>query len=236
MLELEIPLSIRLGHRPGRLAHRAIVLGQPLERFPAKVEPVEIRVRSFQPADDANRVGVVVEPAGVGQRSIERMLAGMAEGRVAKVVRKAQSFGEVLVEPERPGDRAADLRDFDAVGQAHTKMVAVGRDEHLGLVPQSPESDRMDDPVAVALEDVARAARAGVAFGMQAAARSRRMRSQRLRKLHSVPSGTIWSAGELLHLNALTSTVCRSSAKMSASPVLRKGPITSRARSGPLAT
>ena len=39
-------------------------------------------------------------------------------------------------------------------------MVAVGRDEHLRLVAQAAEGDRMDDPVAVALEDVARAARA----------------------------------------------------------------------------
>jgi hypothetical protein len=38
-------------------------------------------------------------------------------------------------------------------------MVAVGRDEHLGLVAQAAEGDRMDDPIAVALKDVARTAR-----------------------------------------------------------------------------
>ena len=50
-------------------------------------------------------------------------------------------------------------------------MVAVGRDEHLGLVAQAAEGDRMDDAVAVALEDVARAARRAVDFPMEPAAR-----------------------------------------------------------------
>ncbi len=53
-------------------------------------------------------------------------------------------------------------------------MIAIGCDEHLGLVPQTAEGDRVDDAVAVALEDVARTARAAIGFGVQAAARSRR--------------------------------------------------------------
>jgi hypothetical protein len=49
-------------------------------------------------------------------------------------------------------------------------MVADGRDEHLRLMPEAAECDGVDDPVAVALEDVARASGAGVAFRMKAAA------------------------------------------------------------------
>ena len=118
------------------------------------------------------RVGVVVEPAGVGERGAQRILAGMAERRMAEVVGEAQRLGQVLVEAERAGDGAADLRDFEAVGQADAEMVAVGRDEHLGLVAQAAEGDRVDDAVAVALEDVARPARAGSSFRMEAAARA----------------------------------------------------------------
>ena len=40
---------------------------------------------------------------------------------------------EVLVEAERAGDHPADLRHLEAVGQADAEVVAVGRDEHLGL-------------------------------------------------------------------------------------------------------
>src|SRR3954469_21619568 len=109
-------------------------------------------------------------------------------------------------------------------------MVAVGGDEHLGFVSQTAERDGVDDPVAVALENVAWTARAEIGLSVQAAARSRRVRSQRLGKPHSVPSGTISSVGELLHLNAFTPTVSRSWAKFSASDWPRKGPMTSRAR------
>src|SRR4029453_13899404 len=57
------------------------------------------------------------------------------------------------------------------MGKPHPKMVAVGSDEHLGLVSQAPEGGRVDDPVAVALEDVPRAAGAAIGFLMGPAAR-----------------------------------------------------------------
>jgi hypothetical protein len=44
-------------------------------------------------------------------------------------------------------------------------MVAVGRDEHLGLVAQAAEGGRVDDPVAVALKSVARASWTRIGFG-----------------------------------------------------------------------
>ena len=116
-------------------------------------------------------MGIVVEPAGVGQRGGQRLLAAMAERRMAQVVGEAQRFGQILVEAQCAGDCPADLGDFDAVGQANPEMVAVGRDEHLGLVAQAAEGDRMDDAVAVALENVARAARGAIDLGMGPAAR-----------------------------------------------------------------
>jgi hypothetical protein len=62
------------------------------------------------------------------------------------------------------------------MGQADPEMIAVGRDEHLGLVTQAPERNRMHDPVAVALEPVARAARRSIFLGEIPAARLRRLR------------------------------------------------------------
>ena len=103
----------------------------------------------------------MVEPTDVGERSVERMLAAVAERRMAKIVRQAQGFGEVFIEPERACDCPADLRDFETVRQAHPEMIAVGRDEHLRLMPQPAKGDRVDDPVAVALEDVARTRQPG---------------------------------------------------------------------------
>jgi hypothetical protein len=78
----------------------------------------------------------------------------MAERRMADIVRQAQRLGQILVQPQRPRDHAADLRHFQAVRQPHAIMIAIGRDEHLRLVAQAAERDRMDDPVAVALESL----------------------------------------------------------------------------------
>ena len=95
----------------------------------------------------------------------------MAERRVADVVCEAQRLGEVLVEPERAGDHPADLGDLEAVREANAKVVAVGSDEHLGLAGEATEGDRVDDPVAVALEGAARPAAAFVLLRELAPAR-----------------------------------------------------------------
>jgi hypothetical protein len=118
----------------------------------------------------------MVEAAGIGERIAQGVLARVAEGRMAKVVGEAEGFGQVLVEAERPRDGPPDLRDLEAVGEPDAEMIAVGRDEDLRLVAKAAEGDRMDDPVAVALEDVAGPARAMVALRMEAAARPRRLR------------------------------------------------------------
>jgi len=109
-------------------------------------------------------------------------------------------------------------------------MIAVGRDEDLRLVAEAAEGNRVDDPVAVALENVAGPARAGTVFGMKAAARPVRVRRDAGRKAHSAATGTILSEAELVQRKESTPTVCRSSEKIRASEVPRKGPMTSLAR------
>src|SRR6185369_2080449 len=103
-------------------------------------------------------------------------------------------------------------------------------------VAEAAEGDRMDDAVAVALEDVARAAGGRVGLGMKTSARLRRLRGNAAGKAHSVPSGTILSDSELVQLKASMPTVSRSALKVSASDAPRNGPITSRARSELCAT
>ena len=160
-LERETPHRPRPSPSSGSV-DRPIMLGEPLERFPAQIEPVEIGIGIFERGHEPQRVGVVIEPAGIGERRGQRVLAAMAERRMAKVVREAQGLGQILVEPEDARHRPPDLRDLDRVGQADAEMVAVGGDEHLRLVAQAAEGDRMDDAVAVALEGVALPARAAV--------------------------------------------------------------------------
>ena len=90
--------------------------------------------------------------AALAQRRVERVLAGVAEGRVAEVVAEPDRLGQVLVEAERAGDRAGDPAGLERVGEAGAVVVAFGRDEDLRLVLEPAKRLRVDDPVAVALE------------------------------------------------------------------------------------
>src|SRR6185369_13375782 len=165
--KLKVPLRIGLGHGPGRPEHRAIVLREAPERFPAEVEPVEAGIWRLELRHEPDGVGIVVEPSGVGERRIEGSFSRMAERRMAEVMGQAERFGQVLIEPQRPGDGPPDLGDFDAVGQADAEMVPVRCDEDLGLVPEAAERDGMDYAVAVALEDIAGASRSEIRFRMK---------------------------------------------------------------------
>jgi hypothetical protein len=89
---------------------------------------------------------------------------------MAEIVRQAKRLGKVLVQPQCPSDRPADLRDFEAMGQADAEMVAIRGNEDLRLVAEAAESDGVDDPVAVALKDVTRAARPLVGLRVKSAA------------------------------------------------------------------
>ena len=72
-----------------------------------RLRPSNAGVAALQRRHDAQRLGVVVEAAEVRQARIERALAGMAERRVAEIMGERQRLGEVLVEPERAGERRA---------------------------------------------------------------------------------------------------------------------------------
>ena len=127
-------------------------LTSPAERRLGQVEPVEGGIAPLELGDDAQSLAVVVEAAMLGHAGVKRVLAGMPEGRVAEIVAKRDRFGKVVVEPERPGECAGDLRHLDRVGETGAEMVALVIDEHLRLVGETAEGGRMDDAVAVALE------------------------------------------------------------------------------------
>ncbi len=65
---------------------RTVVLDHAFQGFPGQVQAVEFRITLFQPGDDAQRLGVVIE-AAIGRHDFfQRILAGVTEGRVAEIV------------------------------------------------------------------------------------------------------------------------------------------------------
>ena len=120
--------------------------------------------------DDPQRVLVVpeAEAEARAQGAVERRLARVPEGRVTEVVAESDRLGQVLVQTQRARDRARDAGRLDRVRQPRAVVVALGRDEDLGLVLEPPERLAVHDAVAVALER--RAQRALLRLGMQAPA------------------------------------------------------------------
>ena len=167
----EVVFGVRFNHRPGRRRHWAIVLSEAFERFPTKVEAIEVGIRRLQLRHEPDAVRIMVEPAGIGESGVQRGLSGMTKRWVTKIVGKAERFGQILVQAQSAGNGPADLRDLDAVRQPDPEMIAIGRDEDLGLVAKAAESDRVHDAIAVALENVARTTRSEIMLGMKAATR-----------------------------------------------------------------
>ena len=127
------------------------VLGDGLAHFPGQVQAAELRVAPLEDVHHAQAVEVVLEAAVVLHQLAERVLAGVAERRVPEVVRQRHGLGEVLVQVQRAGDRAGDLRDLDRVRQPRAVVVALVVDEDLRLVFQPAEGGGVDDALAVAL-------------------------------------------------------------------------------------
>jgi hypothetical protein len=118
-------------------------------------------------------------PEALLQQPVERLLAGVPERRVAEVVAEADRLGEILVQPQRTGDRARDPARLERVRQTRAVVVSFRRDEDLRLVLEPPEALGVDDPVAVALERRAQAARR-LLDGTLRGIRARRERRQRV--------------------------------------------------------
>src|SRR5690606_8911062 len=101
--------------------------------------------------DDAQALLVVAEAAR-GQ-AIEHALTGVAEWRMAQVMAEGDRLGQFLVQSQHLGDAARNLRHLERVRQSRAVVVAGGREKDLRLVLEASKRLRMNDPVAVALED-----------------------------------------------------------------------------------
>jgi hypothetical protein len=135
------------------------VAGDAVSNFEGQVQALAL---VFELLDHPEALEIVVESAG--EELGQGLLARVAERRVADVVAQGDRLGQVLVQAERLGDRPADGRDFEGVGQARAVMVAVGGQEDLGLVFEASEALGVEDAIPVALEGRAEGVRSFLAL------------------------------------------------------------------------
>src|SRR5208337_2124639 len=77
------------------------VLDDPLAHLEAQIQAAKAGVSHLDPVDRPEALRVVIEAAMRAHQLVERMLAGMAERRMAQVVGQRNRFGELLVEAQR---------------------------------------------------------------------------------------------------------------------------------------
>src|SRR5258706_12211866 len=105
-----------------------------------QIQSFESGIALFQYIDHAQRLQIVLEAFMILHAVVERILAGMAEGRMPEIVCQRYGLDQVFVEPEITSHRTSDLRNFNAVGQAGTEQIAFVIDEYLGLVFETAKS------------------------------------------------------------------------------------------------
>lgn len=122
-------------------------------------------------------LGVPLKAPPARHELLEGALAGVAKGRVPKVVRKANRLDQVAIYeevvpqgplhgPQELADRPAYLRDLHRVREPRPVEVVLPGEEDLGLRLELAEGVRVDDPVAVDLERVPVVGLAGTAEGL----------------------------------------------------------------------
>ncbi len=131
-----------------------------LLRARVREDAVAHLVGEVQVAGDA--VGLLVVPEAPPEtrveRVVERLLPGVAERRVARVVPEADRLDEVLVQAQRSRDDAGDRRGLERVRHSRPVVVAEWVDEDLRLSLQAAERLGVHQAVAVALKRGADAA------------------------------------------------------------------------------
>ena len=140
---------------------------------PAAVGPVWLRMPSrascvrFRPRPSRSRRSTMRSECWLWRKRGRCAPAARRRGPPRRRVRTAGGRGrgrarrlrQVLVEPQGARDRARDADDLERVREPGAVVVALGRDEDLGLVLQAAEGLGVDDAVAVALERRAQGAR-----------------------------------------------------------------------------
>ncbi len=82
----------------GEFAAAFRVLHKRLTHLPRQVQAGKVGVAFLELIDEPQRVQIVIEPAMILQAIVERVLAGVSEGRMAQIVRQRDRFGQVLIE------------------------------------------------------------------------------------------------------------------------------------------
>ena len=127
-----------------------------VQRRPGEIQPdadpLGIKDFRLQSGEDPEVLGVALEAAARGGELVESTFAVVAIGRMADVVGQSGHIHQVGIAAERDRHAAADLGDFQRVGEPGARVVALPGTDHLRLIRQSAEGRAVQHPGPVAGE------------------------------------------------------------------------------------
>ena len=63
----------------------------------------------------------------------------MTEGRVPEIVRQSDRLDQILIQPQRAGNGAPQLRDLERMSEAGAKQVPLMIQKNLCFINEAPE-------------------------------------------------------------------------------------------------
>ena len=115
------------------------MLQNALARLKCQIQTIKCGVALLQPIDHPQALQIVFESAKGPHAFIERILTSMPKWSVAQVMRKTDGLDQIFIQSQRASDGAAQLRDFQRMGEPRAKQVTLMIYKNLGLVDQAPK-------------------------------------------------------------------------------------------------
>ena len=125
----------------GRVGHNAVA------HLPGQVQALPVPLEKIH-----NAQALPVMGKAPRAKPVKGALTRMAKGSVAQIMPKGNSLGQVLIQPQRAGDRARDLGHLKRVGQPGAVVVPLRREKYLCFLLQPAEGLAVENTIPVALE------------------------------------------------------------------------------------
>ena len=147
---VEVCNLIRITDDPSLQCRRPscrLVVGKAVQDLPCQIQPLPVLLQNLHKPHRLLRMVKALRT-----QTVQHPLTGMPKRRMSKIMPKRNCLRQVLVEPQRLGDRSRILRDLQRMRHPRPVMIPVRCDEHLRLVLQSSERLGMQNPVPVSLK------------------------------------------------------------------------------------
>ena len=146
-----LPLWVLVGFGQGPRVFDGRVQGRTGQVHAGRT-PVRVKDLGFEPGQDTHGLCVAFEAADIAGDVGERTLPIVPERRVTKVVGQTGAVDHVRITAEQCADLATDLGDFQRMRQSSASEIVGTGNQNLAFRAQTPQSGRMNQSRAIALE------------------------------------------------------------------------------------